>query len=102
MKYMVDIDGTICNSSSSDYTQSTPHLERIERINRLVDDGHEVHYWTARGGNSGKDWSDFTVKQLASWGCRYTSVNFKKPTYDIWIDDKAVNSETYFENPSHR
>jgi hypothetical protein len=102
MKYMVDIDGTICNSQSSDYTQSTPHPERIKHINRLVDDGHEVHYWTARGGNSGKDWSDFTIGQLASWGCKYTSVNFKKPTYDIWIDDKAVNSETYFENPSHR
>jgi phosphoserine phosphatase len=102
MKFMVDIDGTICHSPSSDYRESTPIQERIDRINKLLDQGHEVHYWTARGGNSGADWSDFTRTQLASWGCRYTTVNFKKPVYDIWIDDKAINSETYFESPSHR
>jgi hypothetical protein len=102
VKYMVDIDGTICNSPSNDYTQSTPIPERIAQINSLLDDGHEVHYWTARGGNSGKDWSDFTIGQLKGWGCRYTSVSFKKPTYDMWIDDRAVNSEVYFGNLGHR
>ena len=102
MKFMVDIDGTICHSPSSDYHESVPLPERIDQINKLLDQGHEVHYWTARGGNSGTDWSDFTRIQLTSWGCRYTTVNFKKPVYDIWIDDKAINSETYFESPSHR
>lgn len=102
MKYMVDIDGTICHSPSSDYNESKPILERIADINALLDGGHEIHYWTARGGNSGKDWSDFTIGQLASWGCKYTSVNFKKPVYDLWIDDKAINSEAYFESSSNR
>ena len=102
MKFMVDIDGTICDSLSSDYSKSEPILERITKINSLVDAGHEVHYWTARGGSSGKDWSLFTIKQLNAWGCKYTSINFTKPVYDIWIDDKAINSETYFESLSHR
>ena len=102
MKYMVDIDGTICHSPTNDYRKSTPLFDRIEKINKLLADGHEIHYWTARGGNSGTDWAEFTVSQLKLWGCQYTSVNFKKPTYDIWIDDKAINSETYFENPSNR
>ncbi len=102
MKYMVDIDGTICRNTTSDYPNSTPIPERIARINALVDAGHEVHYWTARGGNSGIDWSELTTKQLAEWGCKYTTVNFCKPSYDLWIDDKAINSETYFENPSYR
>jgi len=102
VKYMVDIDGTICHSPSSDYRESKPILDRIEKINALFDQGHEIHYWTARGGNSGKNWAEFTIQQFDDWGCKYTTLNFKKPTYDIWIDDKAINSEVYFENPSHR
>ncbi len=102
MKYMVDIDGTICHSPSSDYRESKPIWDRIKKINALFDQGHEIHYWTARGGNSGKNWDEFTIQQFDDWGCKYTTLNFKKPTYDIWIDDKAINSEVYFENPSHR
>lgn len=102
MKFMVDIDGTICRSPSSNYAESEPIPERIAKINSLVAAGHEVQYWTARGGNSGIDWSALTLEQLERWGCKYTSVNFKKPVYDLWIDDKAINSEVYFENPSHR
>jgi hypothetical protein len=102
MKYMVDIDGTICLSATGDYYKSTPITARIAEINTLFNDGHEVHYWTARGGASGTDWSEFTIQQLEIWGCKYTSLSFKKPSYDIWIDDKAINSEVYFESSSHR
>jgi hypothetical protein len=101
MKYMVDIDGTICNSPSSNYSESMPIVQRITKINELFDQGNEIHYWTARGGNSGKDWSEFTKVQLAYWGCKYTTLNFNKPTYDIWIDDKAIEAEAYFEHSSN-
>lgn len=97
MKYMVDIDGTICDSPSSDYRQSTPLKERIEKINSLFDSGHEIHYWTARGGSTKTDWGTFTVLQLEEWGCKYTTLTMKKPGYDVWIDDKAINSEEYFK-----
>lgn len=93
MKYIVDIDNTICDNKNSDYPNSEPRLRIIDNINRLFDQGHEIHYWTARGGSSGKDWHDFTVKQLAEWGCKYTSFRSDKPSYDVWVDDKALHPQ---------
>ena len=99
MIYYVDIDGTICDQEKGrDYSLSLPYKERIAHFNALFDQGHEIHYWTARGMESKKDHSKLTVEQLHKWGVKYTSVNFKKPHYDIWIDDKAQNVEKYFED----
>lgn len=89
MKYIIDIDNTICNTENSDYENSQPITENIHHVNSLYDLGHEIVYWTARGGNSGIDHSELTKKQLAEWGCKYTDVMFNKPVYDIWVDDKA-------------
>lgn len=96
MIYMVDIDGTICRSIRADYATAVPMKDRIEKINRLFDEGHEIHYWTARGGTTGLDWSDLTKQQLDTWGCKYTSLKMGKPSYDMWIDDRAINSEQFF------
>ena len=87
MKYIVDIDGTIFNTEGNDY-----------EINRLFDEGNEIHYWTARGSSSGKDHLPLTLKQLKQWGCKYTTANVGKPVYDVWIDDKAFNDEHYFDS----
>lgn len=92
-KLMVDIDGTICSKTNSEYEKSVPNLKKIEVFNTLYDLGYEVNYWTARGANSGLDWDDFTVKQLNEWGVKFTSINMGKPHYDVWIDDKALNAE---------
>ena len=95
--YIVDIDNTICISNNSDYANSKPIFERIAKINKLYDDGNTIIYWTARGGNSGIDWTDKTHSQLAAWGCKYNEIRMNKPVYDLWIDDKAINSEEYFK-----
>lgn len=95
--YMVDIDNTICISNGSDYANSQPLADRIARINELYDQGNKVIYWTARGGNSGIDWTDKTHSQLAAWGCKYDEIRMGKPVYDIWVDDKAINSEEFFK-----
>lgn len=92
----VDIDNTICVTEGTDYPNSKPLLDRIERVNKLFDQGNEIHYWTARGTGSGIDWSELTKNQLDSWGCKYTSFKLGKPVYDLFIDDKNINSETYF------
>lgn len=97
MKYIVDIDNTICISKDSDYANSVPLVDRIKKINKLYDNGHSIVYWTARGGNSGIDWTDKTHSQLAAWGCKYDKILMKKPVYDVWIDDKAINAEEYFK-----
>ena len=95
--YVVDIDNTICQTVGSDYANSIPIYDRINKINDLYDQGHKVVYWTARGGNSGIDWTDKTHSQLAAWGCKYDEIKMNKPSYDVWIDDKAINALDYFK-----
>ena len=102
MIYYVDIDGTICTSTvNQGYQFAEPFVQRIAHFNKLYDEGHQIHYWTARGQSSNRDFSELTKKQLAEWRVKYTSLNFKKPSYDIWIDDKAQNVERYFDDISN-
>lgn len=97
MRYIVDIDNTICKTEGNDYNNSQPMFDRIKKINDLYEQGHGIVYWTARGGTTGLDWTDKTHSQLAAWGCKYDEIKMKKPSYDIWIDDKAINSEEFFK-----
>ena len=91
--YYIDIDNTICYTKGSDYVNSIPIYDRINKFNNLVNQGHEVHYLTARGAISNIDWSDFTLRQLKLWNVQYSSLNMGKPHYDLWIDDKSKRIE---------
>lgn len=104
MKYIIDIDGTICkDTDNSKYENAIPIPDRIEHFNLLYDLGHEIHYWSARGSATGKNHYDFTLYQLKQWKAKFHSFRLGKPTYDVWIDDKAINVEDYFnENISNR
>jgi len=95
MKYIIDIDGTICNNTHGYYENAQPFIDRISYLNSLYDNDNEIHYWTARGSNSGLDWLELTTNQLKQWNVKYTSVKVGKPAYDVWIDDKAFNADTY-------
>ena len=99
-RYIIDIDGTICTKTNSDYPNSKPIFDNIDVFNMLYEKGHEVHYWTARGANSGLNWDEFTVKQLNEWNVRYDSINMGKPHYDVWIDDKAFNAQYFCDENS--
>ena len=99
----IDIDGTICTEnkvmgkSAKDYMCAKPHMDRIAVVNRLFNDGHEIHYWTARGVSSGKDWFDLTKQQLEGWGCKFHELHVgNKPHFDAYICDKSWNSEHWF------
>lgn len=92
----VDIDNTIFKTVGTDYSKSEPMLDRITAINNLYNQGNEIVYWTARGTGSGKDWSEVTKKQFKKFGVKYTSLKFGKPVYDLFIDDKNINSEEFF------
>lgn len=93
MVIYIDIDETICRSPNApDYTYSTPIKENIVLFNKLYNNGHTIVYWTARGSTSGTDWSKHTTDQLKNWGVKYHKVKFDKPAYDIFIDDKNLNS----------
>ena len=92
----VDIDETIANTPESrNYSLSTPISENIEKVNRYYDDGHTIVYWTARGSGTGLDWTEVTKDQLDSWGAKYHELKLGKPGYDLFIDDKAINSFTW-------
>ena len=93
---MVDIDGTICSYTNGDYADAQPHKDRIQKINELYDQGHTIIYWTARGSVTGIDWTEITYKQMDTWGVKYTKLKLGKPHYDLFICDKAINSELYF------
>jgi hypothetical protein len=97
MLIYVDIDETICTTRDDrNYRYSTPIVENIEEINRLYNKGNTIIYWTARGTVTGIDWRDVTEKQFQEWGVKYHDLKFGKPSYDMFIDDKNINSETFF------
>lgn len=93
----VDIDETIClTPETRHYPDAKPIKENIEKINQLYDKGNKIIYWTARGTMTGIDWRDITEKQFSDWGVKYHELKFGKPNYDLFIDDKNINSNTFF------
>lgn len=98
MTYYIDIDNTICITSNSDYESSQPIFNRIDKINKLYESGNEIVYWTARGSKSGKEWKEFTAQQLDDWRCLRHKLLMGKPSYDILIDDKAMDLRVFFND----
>ena len=94
----VDIDNTILDTDGVNYENTKPMKDRIQKINDLYDEGHTIVYWTARGTLSGIDYYDLTKSQLDKYGVKYHELKLKKPYYDLFIDDRNVNSEEYFNN----
>ena len=55
MKIFVDIDETICfydGVKRRGYKNAIPNYNNIDKINKLLDEGNEITYWTARGSVS--------------------------------------------------
>jgi hypothetical protein len=93
----VDIDETICRSPEDrDYSKAAPITDHIHKINELYDSGSTIIYWTARGTGSGIDWREVTEKQFEKWGVKYHDLKFGKPIYDLFIDDKNINTDNFF------
>ena len=93
MNIFVDIDNTICKTIGNNYEKAVPIHENIDKINKLYNEGHQIIYWTARGGTSGKDWWEITLVQLLSWDCKFHDLRTDKPSFDVIIDDKAKRIE---------
>ena len=93
----VDIDETICKSPESrNYALAVPIVSNILKINELYEAGNKIVYWTARGTGSGIDWRTVTEEQFTKWGVKYHELKFGKPVYDLFIDDKNINSDKFF------
>ena len=108
MRYVIDIDGTICTQVDGDYTAAQPLTERINLINKLYDEGHTIIFQTARGmgryNNDAKKaiekFYDFTEKQLASWNVQYHKLVLGKAAGDFYVDDKSLPIEQFFNKES--
>lgn len=94
----VDIDETICKTPASrNYYDAVPIMKHIEKVNKLYDEGNTIVYWTARGTMTGIDWRKCTEDQFKKWGVKYHDLKFGKPNYDLFIDDKNINTTTFFK-----
>lgn len=100
MIYCFDLDGTICTMTHNNkYDQAKPIDLMVTAINELYLQGHTIKIFTARGASSGIDWTDMTKNQLHTWKLQYHELIMnKKPSYDIYIDDKAYNVEFWKSN----
>lgn len=106
MKYVFDIDGTICSNTNGNYENAKPFFERIDKINLLYDKGHKIIFLTARGmGRSNNSvayayeaFETLTRDQLDSWGVKYHQLFLGKPSGDIYIDDKGMKDEHFFRD----
>jgi hypothetical protein len=106
MKYVVDIDGTVCSVTDGKYEEALPNQDRIAKINKLYDEENQIIYLTARGmGRSGDNadlakrmFYELTKHQLDRWGCKYHKLVLGKPSGDYYIDDKGINSDEFFKN----
>jgi len=104
MKYVFDIDGTICSDTKGAYQNALPISSRIEKVNQLYAQGNRIVFYTARGmgGSENKTevatarWYEFTLNQLQKWGVNFHELHFGKPAGDVYIDDKAINDKNFF------
>lgn len=97
MIYCFDLDGTLCELvTDGDYTKAKPILKAIEKVNQLYNEGHNIVIFTGRGSSSGIDWTIQTKEQLQKWNLKHHKLIMNtKPTYDIVVDDKAINAEEW-------
>ena len=99
MNIFIDLDNTLCTTNNSDYENSKPIIERINKVNQLKKEGNYITIWTARGNTSGIDHINLTKQQLNKWDIHYDNLILGKPSYDLYIDDKSVNVNEYWKQP---
>jgi len=102
--YVFDIDGTICSKTEGDYTKALPKQNRINKINKLYDQGNTIVFQTARGMGRSKNsqayayaaFEEMTRKQLNNWKVKFHLLFLGKPSGDYYIDDKGISDEDFF------
>ena len=93
-----DIDNVICFTKKKNYKNPKPNKFAIKKINELYNRGHTIKFFTGRymGRNkeniikAKKQGYEMTSKQLNKWNIKYHKLIFGKPSFDLFIDDKAL------------
>lgn len=98
MIFCFDIDNTICTTIKKNYKNAKPRTKVIKLINSLYNKGHTIKIITARymGRNNDNikaaynEGYNLTFKQLKKWKLKFHVLLMGKPTFDLFIDDKAL------------
>ena len=102
----IDIDGTICTQTDSQYEKAKPFNKAIKKINELYSQGNTIIVYTARFmGRTNNNYDEayklgynFTLNQLKSWGLKFHELKMGKPQFDLLIDDKTYNYNQNWED----
>ena len=105
MNIAFDLDGVICHRKTElggpeKYLTCYPDQDVIDVVNALFDEGNYVIIYTARGMNTFNNdvrkvydgLYELTKNQLIKWGVKHHELVMGKVSYDVLIDDKALNS----------
>ena len=94
---LIDIDGTICedipNELSNQFSTAKVYPGAVESVNKFVNEGHTVTFFTARTTEHKKE----TIAWLDRHGFVYSDVIFNKPRSKghpggyMWIDNVNVS-----------
>ncbi len=95
--FCFDIDNVICKTNKSNYKKSKPIPEVINLINKLYLNKHKIKIFTARYMGRNKDNEKLVRRKyymetknfLKKWGVKYNHLILGKPSYDVFVDDKA-------------
>ena len=86
-----DIDGVLFSrTSNNQYDSAFPNIGIINLLTLIKNNGIKVVLHTARGSKTGKNWEEFTKKQLAKYDIPFDELKFGKPGSDFYIDDKSI------------
>ena len=105
MRYVFDLDGTLCTLTNGEYDTAKPIVDRIAAVNELYDAGHNITIYTARGMNrhnnyvkmAQAEFGNLTRTQLALWEVKYHELFLGKPSGDVYVDDKGMRDDKFFE-----
>ena len=92
-----DIDNVLCSTKNTKYRSSKPKIQVIRKINQLYNKGYKIIFFTSRfmgrtNNNTKKAYSlgfHLTTTQLTKWQVKYHKLIMGKPSFDIFVDDKA-------------
>ena len=111
--YCIDIDGTLTEPHEGTPWDAIPVTSRIDKVNKLYDEGATIYLMTARGfiHSSAKhdnisaaqtEADNFarsrTEAQLTKWGVKYHKLYFGKPRAVIYVDDRAMSDHEFFQD----
>jgi hypothetical protein len=111
--YCIDIDGTLTEPHEGTPWEAVPIPSRIDKVNKLYDEGATIYLMTARGFIRSQDHDgtiteqqkfadeharERTEAQLTKWGVKYHKLYFGKPRAVIYVDDRAMSDHEFFQD----